>query len=441
MQDYLGEGHGGAQGPETGGAGGGSGGGAEGGAGGGDAGPKLLTRPACEAEEPVGGVLYNRAAILNGLATATDAPLPSESSVGIQNTSPAKRICFANADFQALSSFGDLIAALHQPDSEDAKAERKSHADKLLAALEVEYAEKMQNASEEIQETLKIEHTDKKKVVLEAVSQPFQQGLQLCVDLSTSSDAIPHSTVTSVLAEVGMNRQWEDAEQFLTVFLDRGTVRNNDKHSLSDKVQQEGSHTNALTKAHTTPLHVMLGLHCKVTLVCSAGHVHTRHMVPHLLWHVGVERLRDEVLSPITSVTEVVECALEEYKILDYTCVSCGRSTKVTLTQTVTIMHPLPPFLVILLKRWRGANPAANRVDHDIKLEATLQVAEKTYILQAVVLHHFNQSHYTTYAKRLSRSGEVWLHYNDDQVTTVPEEQVLLGQNAYLLFYRQAVSA
>ena len=108
-------------------------------------------------------------------------------------------------------------------------------------------------------------------------------------------------------------------------------------------------------------------------------------------------------------------------KLLDSftTCPQCEAMG--TSSREWRLMLPLPPVLVVQLKRWKDRDPSARidaarlPVSHAVAIDSELHLHDAKYELIAVVQMHTRGAHYTTFTRRTGRNQTTaWYHYNDD---------------------------
>jgi len=170
----------------------------------------------------------------------------------------------------------------------------------------------------------------------------------------------------------------------------------------------------------------------------------------------------------ITEATDTVEEALRLFtsserldKENGWRCETCDKVVRARKRMTI---YAAPSLLVLQLKRFRFVETGArNKVTKPVKFEASLNLrpflwrhstseAGKPlmYELRAIVVHvdkagfsHFG--HYIAYVRRKAADGAAgsptkWYLLDDCQVVEVPED-IVMRQQAYLLFYARAGEA
>lgn len=104
----------------------------------------------------------------------------------------------------------------------------------------------------------------------------------------------------------------------------------------------------------------------------------------------------------------------------------------------------LPKILVITLKRFSpdGERKLQNRIDFPIEnLDMSKYITgykSKEYVYELFgICNHTGGvmgGHYTSFVKN---AREEWIHFNDTNVTNIPDKQMLITPMAYCLFYRK----
>ncbi|CAF0786185.1 unnamed protein product [Adineta steineri] len=119
-----------------------------------------------------------------------------------------------------------------------------------------------------------------------------------------------------------------------------------------------------------------------------------------------------------------------------YYCSNCQelRSAK----QKTSICHPLPPVIIIQLKRFTfdETNEKLNAlVEYPLESLKVLNDDNSFYDLVAVSNHTGNLigGHYTTYAK--NDEDKAWYPFDDDRICEITDEKDIVTKNAYILVY------
>ena len=131
----------------------------------------------------------------------------------------------------------------------------------------------------------------------------------------------------------------------------------------------------------------------------------------------------------------------------DYYCSSCRTMTQAK--QKADLVRPLPPVLIIQLKRFTYDHSSNEKIDTYIEypltdLDLGSHVVEdrryegkprELYNLVAVSIHRGSliSGHYTTYAKNY-RNGK-WYLFNDERYEEITNEQEIVNKDAYILIY------
>ncbi|KAE8150426.1 ubiquitin carboxyl-terminal hydrolase [Aspergillus avenaceus] len=126
-----------------------------------------------------------------------------------------------------------------------------------------------------------------------------------------------------------------------------------------------------------------------------------------------------------------------------YNCSGCGGSAQKATKQLR--IKKLPAILCMQLKRYEHTFSVSEKLEGRIDFPLSINMLPYTtnphtrgdksryvYDLSSAVVHKgkLDAGHYYVYC----RQGEEWILFNDDQVTSVPESEVL-SADAYLLFY------
>jgi ubiquitin C-terminal hydrolase len=141
---------------------------------------------------------------------------------------------------------------------------------------------------------------------------------------------------------------------------------------------------------------------------------------------------------PTDTLDELLADFLKENMLSgSYHCSVC--QTLRTAKQKTTICSPLPPVIIVQLKRFTFD-------DSDDKLKTFVQYPVtdwnlmctpngEQYNLVSVVIHvgNLKNGHYTTFA-RLNGDG-LWYNFDDEYVEPVSNREEIVNQNAYVLVY------
>lgn len=156
------------------------------------------------------------------------------------------------------------------------------------------------------------------------------------------------------------------------------------------------------------------------------------------------------------SLDQCLKDHFQESDITDkYTCDSCKKTS--TRAKKRHLIVKMPKIMVFHIKRFdNGFKKITSNTKYqpDIDMEKYVQIntdnrylfsyccpdadpeilGKTTYSLFALTVHQgtINNGHYVAYAKRYNQ----WYNFNDEYFETV-SERIALGQEAYLLFYKQ----
>ncbi|CAF0786200.1 unnamed protein product [Adineta steineri] len=137
------------------------------------------------------------------------------------------------------------------------------------------------------------------------------------------------------------------------------------------------------------------------------------------------------------SLNTLVNDYLKE-ELLDgqYYCSNCRELR--SATQKTNICHPLPPVIIVQLKRFTfdETNEKLNAlVKYPLENWKVLNDDNSLYNLAAVSMHvgNLRQGHYTTYA--CSNDTKQWYHFNDSCFGLISNKNCLVNRNAYVLVY------
>ncbi|CAF1030142.1 unnamed protein product [Didymodactylos carnosus] len=119
-----------------------------------------------------------------------------------------------------------------------------------------------------------------------------------------------------------------------------------------------------------------------------------------------------------------------------YDCSTCKKLT--TAKQQTNLCFPLPPIVIIQLKRFIYDAYSNDKIDTLIDYPVNSFSFGQDgilYDLIAVLTHNgsLSSGHYVTYAKNYQ--NQQWYSFNDDYVNQIKDERELVTKNAYVLIY------
>ena len=141
---------------------------------------------------------------------------------------------------------------------------------------------------------------------------------------------------------------------------------------------------------------------------------------------------------PETTLDELVQSFLKE-ELLDgqYYCSKCEDFH--SARQKTSIMHPLPPVIIVQLKRFtfdETDDKLNTLVDYPVtSWRVDPDNGDFLYDLAAVSMHvgNLRGGHYTTMARL--NGGKQWYLFNDSHFQPIHDERQLVTRNAYILVY------
>ena len=160
-----------------------------------------------------------------------------------------------------------------------------------------------------------------------------------------------------------------------------------------------------------------------------------------------IQREAEENIKHEKQIMELLDC-FEEFIALEtpshqwFCKMECNRPV---YTAKRMLLSVLSPVLIIQLKRFTESNGSMRKLDTfvkfpidglDLKRFMIDQEEPMLYDLVAVINHmgNIHRGHYTTYARQVNDSSKEWFCFNDEQVTSIDQSEIV-SASAYILTY------
>ncbi|KAL8484070.1 hypothetical protein ACS0TY_026678 [Phlomoides rotata] len=244
----------------------------------------------------------------------------------------------------------------------------------------------------------------------------------------TNSIVSPHNLADnlSYISSSFMRFQQEDAHEFLQCFLDR--LENCDASESGDCTSLQSD--NIVKQVFSG--RVVSNLKC-----CNCGHCSDTYE-PSIDLSLEIEDA-DNLLIALQSFTKVERIEDPDNK---FTCEKCEE--QVSVEKKISV-DQAPPVAVFHLKRFKNDGCFVQKIDKHVPFPLDLDLlpftgsnktseAELKYVLYAVVVHIGLTSTSGHYYCFIRLSPNTWCKFDDSKVELVDEDYVL-SQDAYILFY------
>jgi hypothetical protein len=255
--------------------------------------------------------------------------------------------------------------------------------------------------------------------------------------------------VEDLLVGLGLHNFQQDANEFLTLFLDAGVTCELDYYG-NDGVtyvrhDSSGWHQSTFCPARTTRLAQHFNVHTCFTTIDAGGHSSSNTTACYcvsmeLKWAGGradsVDAALAHFVKPEAGMMKRCNAGVCGINPLTNVPHSCG----------TRFVAPLPPVLYLHLKRFSQDDYGHPRkIESRVSFRLTEQLPghpDVFFKLCSIVCqlgHQLTSGHYVTFFRKLDTSDDVekWYHASDSIVSEVDVNRVLSTPDAYLLFYEQ----
>lgn len=252
--------------------------------------------------------------------------------------------------------------------------------------------------------------------------------------------------IEDLLINFGLHQFQEDTVQFLEYAINAGNACELLTHGkpldLVNVPRAAGFHRTVIGLEHTTGLAQHLMVIVQTVRTCTAEHSVSITEPMYILgleimWKVlrnGAEKMERARTLQVALAKYCQPQVEPEFKCPHQPCANTGTTSR------ARFLAPLPPALIIQLKRFNGRA----KLEHRVTFPLTLQLPNHPHThfkLYAVGVHVGNREggHYYAYIRKRFGQDECWFRANDSHVRPVPKEDVLLTQDAYVLVYEQQI--